>query len=225
MSENEKRSGLSRRQLLKRGAIGGAAIAGAGSLSGSALAAGSRSGKQEAITLRVLTLGVEWPNPAVQKQAEKDLGVKFELTAVGSVEQTQKAVTAPESFDIFGGYHQQNFGFASNKSGVNYGAAYANPSGKINNTLNYSDSEVWFGGRTTLANGITVGFDAQAWQALDASHGPALLAALHQTGQARLTLCGERSAQSWSAQPGLSAWRRLGQRLRPKTMLSLMETL
>ena len=66
---------------------------------------------------------------------------------------------------------------------------------------------------------------AQAWQALDASHGPALLAALHQTGQARLTLCGERSAQSWSAQPGLSAWRRLGQRLRPKTMLSLMETL
>jgi hypothetical protein len=66
---------------------------------------------------------------------------------------------------------------------------------------------------------------AQAWQALDARHGPALLAALHQTGQARLTLCGERSAQSWSAQPGLSAWRRLGQRLRPKTMLSLMETL
>ena len=107
MSENDKRSGLSRRQLLKRGAVGGAAIAGAGSLSGSALAAGSRSGKKEAITLRVLSLGVEWPNPSVQKQAEKDLGVKFEITAVGSVEQTQKAVTAPESFDIFGGYHQQ----------------------------------------------------------------------------------------------------------------------
>ncbi len=106
MSEHEKRRGLSRRELLKRGAVGGAAVVGAGSLSGSALAAGSRSGKQEAITLRVLTLGVEWPQ-GVQKQAEKDLGVKFAITAVGSVEQTQKAVTAPESFDIFGGYHQQ----------------------------------------------------------------------------------------------------------------------
>jgi putative spermidine/putrescine transport system substrate-binding protein len=106
MSDNENRRGLSRRELLKRGAVGGAAIAGAGSLSGSALAAGSRSGKKEAVTLRVLTLGVEWPQ-GVQAQAEKDLGVKFQITAVGSVEQTQKAVTAPESFDIFGGYHQQ----------------------------------------------------------------------------------------------------------------------
>ena len=106
MSEHDNRRGLSRRELLKRGAVGGAAVVGAGSLSGSALAAGSRSGKKEAVTIRVLTLGVEWPQ-GVQKQAEKDLGVKFALTAVGSVEQTQKAVTAPESFDILGGYHQQ----------------------------------------------------------------------------------------------------------------------
>ncbi len=107
MSDHENRRGISRRELLKRGAVGGAAVVGAGSLSGSALAAGSRSGRQEAITLRVLSLGVEWPQ-GVQKQAEKDLGIKFKVTAVGSVEQTQKGVTAPESFDIFAGYHQQS---------------------------------------------------------------------------------------------------------------------
>lgn len=107
MSEHQNRRGLSRRELLKRGAVGGAAVVGAGSLSGSALAAGSRSGKKEAVTLRVLTLGVEWPQ-GLQAVAEKELGVKFQLTAVGSVEQTQKAVTAPDTFDIFGGYHQQD---------------------------------------------------------------------------------------------------------------------
>ena len=106
MSENEQRNGLSRRELLKRGAVGGAAIAGAGSLTGSALAAGSRGGKKEAITLRVLTLTVEWPQ-GVKEQAEKDLGVKFQLTPVDSVTQTQRGLTAPDSFDIFAGYHQQ----------------------------------------------------------------------------------------------------------------------
>jgi hypothetical protein len=44
---------------------------------------------------------------------------------------------------------------------VNYGTAYAATGAKPNSTINYSDSEVWFGGRTTLANGITVGFDVQ----------------------------------------------------------------
>jgi hypothetical protein len=78
------------------------------------------------------------------------------MTEAASAQAKVAPITA-----VVGGYHQQNFGFASNKSGVNYGAAYANPSGKINNTLNYSDSEIWFGGRTTLANGITVGFDVQ----------------------------------------------------------------
>ena len=78
------------------------------------------------------------------------------MTEAASAQAKVAPITA-----VVGGYHQQNFGFASNKSGVNYGTAYANPSGKINNTLNYSDSEIWFGGRTTLANGITVGFDVQ----------------------------------------------------------------
>jgi len=78
------------------------------------------------------------------------------MTEAASAQAKVAPITA-----VVGGYHQQNFGFASNKTGVNYGAAYANPSGKINNTINYSDSEIWFGGRTTLANGITVGFDVQ----------------------------------------------------------------
>jgi hypothetical protein len=78
------------------------------------------------------------------------------MTEAASAQAKVAPITA-----VVGGYHQQNFGFASNKKGVNYGTTYANPSGKINNTLNYSDSEVWFGGRTTLANGITVGFDVQ----------------------------------------------------------------
>ena len=78
------------------------------------------------------------------------------MTEAASAQAKVAPITA-----VVGGYHQQNFAFASNKSGVNYGTAYANPSGKINNTMNYSDSEVWFGGRTTLANGITVGFDVQ----------------------------------------------------------------
>ena len=78
------------------------------------------------------------------------------MTEAASAQAKVAPITA-----VVGGYHQQNFAFASNKSGVNYGTAYANPSGKINNTQNYSDSEVWFGGRTTLANGITVGFDVQ----------------------------------------------------------------
>jgi len=32
---------------------------------------------------------------------------------------------------------------------------------KLNNFSQQSDSEIWFGGRTTLANGITIGFDVQ----------------------------------------------------------------
>ena len=65
-----------------------------------------------------------------------------------------QAKVAPISV-VVGGYHQQNFGFATNKKNVT--GLPATP----NSMLQYSDSEVWFGGRTTLANGITVGFDVQ----------------------------------------------------------------
>ncbi|ABD70942.1 conserved hypothetical protein [Rhodoferax ferrireducens T118] len=42
---------------------------------------------------------------------------------------------------------------------------------------------------------------AQAWQALDATECAALLATLNQGGSAELTLCGERSAQTFVARP------------------------
>jgi hypothetical protein len=52
------------------------------------------------------------------------------MTEAASAQAKVAPITA-----VVGGYQQQNFGFASNKSGANYGTAYANPSGKINNTL------------------------------------------------------------------------------------------
>lgn len=61
-----------------------------------------------------------------------------------------QAKVAPVSVSV-GGYHSQQFGYASNKKGVN---GNANP----NNFTQFSDSEIWFRGSTTLANGITAGF-------------------------------------------------------------------
>ena len=68
---------------------------------------GRRTGKFTG-TLRVITLGVEWPTPEVQKKAEADLGFKFALTVTDPVTMVQKAITAPETFDIFGGYNYQD---------------------------------------------------------------------------------------------------------------------
>src|SRR5438105_11199735 len=50
--------GISRRELLKRGAVGAAAVSGVGALAGRASAAASKSGKFTG-TLRVISLGVE----------------------------------------------------------------------------------------------------------------------------------------------------------------------
>ena len=102
-------NGMTRRDLLVRGGVGAAAVAGAGVLAGSAAASArpeSRSGKFTG-TLVVNTLGVEWP-AGVQQQAEKDLGFKFKVNALSSVAQVQQVVTAPDAFDIFGGYNYQD---------------------------------------------------------------------------------------------------------------------
>jgi len=72
------------------------------------------------------------------------------MTEAASAQAKVAPITA-----VVGGYHQQSFGFTSNKKNVV--GLPANPNG----SLNYSDSEIWFGGRTTLSNGITVGFDVQ----------------------------------------------------------------
>ena len=67
---------MSRRELLKRGGVGAAAVAGMGGLGGlvgSAAAATSKSSKFTG-TLRVISLGVEFPTPEVAKRIKKDLG-------------------------------------------------------------------------------------------------------------------------------------------------------
>ena len=84
-----------------------AAVSGVGALAGAAKAAPAKSGAFNG-TLRVITLGVEWPTPEVQKKAEADLGFKFALTVTDPVTMVQKAITAPETFDIFGGYNYQD---------------------------------------------------------------------------------------------------------------------
>ena len=54
----------------------------------------------------MISLGVEWP-PGAEQQAEKDLGVKFNVQLMGTNAQVQKSITAPKSFDIGGLYNYQ----------------------------------------------------------------------------------------------------------------------
>ena len=56
----------------------------------------------------MITLGVEWPQGAEQ-QAEKDLGFKFNVQPMSTNAQVQKSITAPDSFDMLGGYNYQFF--------------------------------------------------------------------------------------------------------------------
>lgn len=69
-----------------------------------------------------------------------------------------QAKVAPISV-VVGGYHEQVIGYGGNKSNRTYPAPTS--SAKINKISQQSDSEIFFGGRTTLANGITFGFDVQ----------------------------------------------------------------
>ncbi len=107
LPSTEEQDGVSRRELLKRGAVGAAAVAGLGglgSLAGSAAAATSKTGAFTG-TLRVITLGVEFPTPEVAQRIKQDLGFDVALTATDPVTMLQKAITAPETFDIFGAYN------------------------------------------------------------------------------------------------------------------------
>jgi len=103
----EENNGMSRRELLKRGGVGAAAVAGLGGFAGAAAAATSKSGKFTG-TLRVITLGVEFPTPEVAKRIKTDLGFSVALTPTDPVTEAQKMITAPETFDIFGGYNYQD---------------------------------------------------------------------------------------------------------------------
>src|SRR6266508_3328729 len=97
----ERLRGLTRRDLLVKGGVGAAALAGRAS-------AGLESAEKFTGTLNVITLGVEWPEGAEQ-QAEKDLGFKFNVQVMGTNAQVQKSITAPGSFDVGGLYNYQFF--------------------------------------------------------------------------------------------------------------------
>jgi putative spermidine/putrescine transport system substrate-binding protein len=99
--------GLSRRELVKRGGVGAAALTGLGAVAGRAAAA-VEANEAFTGTLRVITLGVEWPQGAEQ-QAEKDLGFKFNVQPMSTNAQVQKSITSPGSFDLLGGYNYQFF--------------------------------------------------------------------------------------------------------------------
>jgi len=109
-SPEQRSRGLTRRELLVRGGLGAAALSAAGGLSAVADAARTTAGKAGAYTgtLNMISLGVEWPTGA-QAQAEKDLGVKFNISLLSTNAQVQKAITAPDSFDIGGLYNYQMF--------------------------------------------------------------------------------------------------------------------
>ena len=100
-------AGVSRRELLKRGAVGAAAVAGVGALASPAAAKVSSSGAFTG-TLRVLTLGVEFPIPDIAKQASQDLGFEVKPIFADSGAQPQIAITSPDTFDVFGGYNYQS---------------------------------------------------------------------------------------------------------------------
>ncbi len=107
LEERREPSGLTRGELLKRGAVGVAAVTGAGAMAGTAAAETSASGKFTG-TLRVLSLGVEFPTPDIAKQASKDLGFTVKPILAPSEKQPQIAITSPDTFDVFGGYNYQS---------------------------------------------------------------------------------------------------------------------
>jgi putative spermidine/putrescine transport system substrate-binding protein len=98
---------LSRRDVLLKGGVGAAALAGLGAAAGRAEAAPAAAGKYTG-TINMISLGVEWPAGA-DKQAEKDLGVKFNIQLMGTNAQVQKSITDPKSFDVGGLYNYQYF--------------------------------------------------------------------------------------------------------------------
>ena len=106
-SERREPTGLTRGELLKRGAVGAAAVSAAGAMAGTAAAQTSASGKFTG-TLRVLSLGVEFPIPDIAKQASKDLGFTVKPILAPSEKQPQIAITSPDTFDVFGGYNYQS---------------------------------------------------------------------------------------------------------------------
>ena len=95
MTETTKKSGISRRNLLKAGA---AAVAGAAVGSG-AITGFPTIWAQNPITLRQFGTGVSNLN-AIAEKCKEDLGITLEMTATDSDAAAQRAVTQPDSYDI-----------------------------------------------------------------------------------------------------------------------------
>jgi putative spermidine/putrescine transport system substrate-binding protein len=95
MTETTKKSGISRRNLLKTGA---AAVAGAAVGSG-AITGFPTIWAQNPITLRQFGTGVSNLN-AIAEKCKEDLGITLEMTATDSDAAAQRAVTQPDSYDI-----------------------------------------------------------------------------------------------------------------------------
>ena len=112
-SRQGDRRGMTRRELLARGGAGAAAVGGLGALAGPAAAATGGSSEVDASgkftgTLRVLSLGVEFPIPDIAKTASKELGFTVKPVLATSQAQPQIAITSPDTFDVFGGYNYQS---------------------------------------------------------------------------------------------------------------------
>ena len=95
MTETTKKSGISRRNLLKTGAAAAA---------GAAIGSGAITGfptiwAQNPITLRQFGTGVSNLN-AIAEKCKEDLGITLEMTATDSDAAAQRAVTQPDSYDI-----------------------------------------------------------------------------------------------------------------------------
>jgi putative spermidine/putrescine transport system substrate-binding protein len=111
----DSRSGVTRRDVLVRGAttVGGlaatsalAACGSSGSSSSAASSASSGSSANGPVTLRVLGIGVD-QNPVLKAQALKDLNVNLVYTITDTPTTTQKSVTQPQNFDVLHGYVHQ----------------------------------------------------------------------------------------------------------------------
>lgn len=95
MTETAKKTGISRRNLLKTGAA---------AMAGTALGTGAITGfptiwAQNPITLRQFGTGVSNLN-AIAEKCKADLGITLEMTATDSDAAAQRAVTQPDSYDI-----------------------------------------------------------------------------------------------------------------------------
>jgi putative spermidine/putrescine transport system substrate-binding protein len=105
--KDEESNGMTRRDLLVRGGAAAVAASSVGALAGTAAAATKKTGAFTG-TLNVISLTVEFPTAEVAQRIKQDLGFSVNVTGTDPVTEAQKAITAPETFDIFGGYNYQD---------------------------------------------------------------------------------------------------------------------